>query len=257
LLILLKDFGYAARQPRQKKLEMSRQQVLQVGITAALVILFLVGCGGSAPTAVSEAPAATSAPEQAAATPTSEPPPATPTPEPPTPTPEPPTDTPTPEPPTATPTPEPPTATPTPAIINPQPGITLTGNLKDSEGKDSGTINFIVSEDGKSITLVDVIVKYEGSSVLLGFDKRIPISEGKIDTAVPDYSFLQVKSGTLHVPPSQENPDPALTREKKLTGQFTSPTEAKGTIDLLSEINWGKPQLIDFGIMEWSAKVKE
>jgi hypothetical protein len=80
--------------------------------------------------------------------------------------------TPTPEPPTDTPTPEPPTATPTPAIINPQPGITLTGNLKDSEGKDSGTINFIVSEDGKSITLVDVIVKYEGSSVLLGFDKE-------------------------------------------------------------------------------------
>jgi hypothetical protein len=66
-----------------------------------------------------------------------------------------------------------------------------------------------------------------------------------------------VKSGTLHVPPSQENPDPALSREKKLTGQFTSPTEANGTIDLLSEINWGKPQLIDFGIMEWSAKVKE
>lgn len=233
---------------------MSRQRVLQVGI-AVLVLLFLVGCGGSAPTAVSEVPAATSEPEQAVVTSTLVPP--TSTPEPATPTPEPPTDTPTPEPPTATPTPEPPTATPTPAIINPQPGITLTGNLKDSEGKDSGTINFIVSEDGKSITLVDVIVKYESSSVLLGFDKRIPISEGKIDTAVPDYSFLQVKSGTLHVPPSQENPDPALTREKKLTGQFTSPTEAKGTIDLLSEINWGKPQLIDFGIMEWSAKVKE
>jgi hypothetical protein len=55
---------------------MSHKQVLQVGIAVVLVMLFLVGCGGSAPTAVSEAPAATSAPEQVA----------TPTPAPPTPT---------------------------------------------------------------------------------------------------------------------------------------------------------------------------
>jgi hypothetical protein len=41
---------------------MSHQQVLQVGITVILVILFLVGCGISAPTAVSEAPAATPEP---------------------------------------------------------------------------------------------------------------------------------------------------------------------------------------------------
>jgi hypothetical protein len=216
---------------------MGRQQVLKVGIAVILVMLFLVGCGGSAPTAVSEAPAATSEPEQAAATPVQEQVAATPTP----------------ELPPDTPTPEPPTATPPPAIINPEPGITLTGNLKNSEGKDSGTINFVVSEDGKSITLVDVTVDYQGASVLLGFDKQIPISEGKIDTAVPDYGFLQVVSGNLNVPPPQENPDPALTREKKLTGQFTSPTEANGTIDLLSELNWGKPQIIDFGIMEWSA----
>ena len=80
-----------------------------------LVILFLVGCGNTAPTPVSEAPAATSAPEQAAATSTPEPPTATPifptaTPVPPTPTPEPPTATPIPP----TPTPEPATATPAP-----------------------------------------------------------------------------------------------------------------------------------------------
>jgi hypothetical protein len=74
----------------------------------------LIGCGGNAPTAVSEAPAATSAPEQAAATPTPVPPTSTPEPPTATPTPEPPTATPTPEPPTATPTPEPPTPTPTP-----------------------------------------------------------------------------------------------------------------------------------------------
>jgi len=71
---------------------MSHKQVLQSVIAVILVLSFLVGCGGSAPTAVSEAPAATSEPEQAAATPTPEPP--TSTPEPPTATPVPPTPTP-------------------------------------------------------------------------------------------------------------------------------------------------------------------
>jgi hypothetical protein len=71
---------------------MSHKQVLQLVIAVILVISFLVGCGGSTPTPVSEAPAATSAPEQAATL----------TPEPPTPTPELPTATPIP--PTATPT---------------------------------------------------------------------------------------------------------------------------------------------------------
>jgi hypothetical protein len=75
-----------------------------------LVILFLVRCGSTAPTPVSEAPAATSAPEQAA--------------------------TPMPEPPTATlvpltPTPEPPTATPIPPTPTPQPN--LLGKIFDQE----------------------------------------------------------------------------------------------------------------------------
>jgi len=74
------------------------------------MVFFLVGCGGDAPTAVSEAPAATSAPEQTAATST----------------PEPPTTTPTPVPPAATPTPAPPTATPTPESLSLQLGDTFT-----------------------------------------------------------------------------------------------------------------------------------
>ena len=59
---------------------MSVRQLLQGGITIILIILFLVGCGGNAPTSVSATPAAAAAPEQVP-TPTSEP--ATPTTEPP------------------------------------------------------------------------------------------------------------------------------------------------------------------------------
>jgi hypothetical protein len=82
---------------------MSHKQVLQLAIAVILVISFLVGCGESTPTAVSEAPAATSEPEQPVATPT----------------PEPPTITPIPKPPTETPTAEPPPPTPTSTILTP------------------------------------------------------------------------------------------------------------------------------------------
>jgi hypothetical protein len=82
---------------------MSRQEVLQLGIAVTLILLFLVGCGGTAPTPVAESPAATS-------------------------TPEPPTSTPTPEPPTPTAVP---TATPTPT---PTTGI-ITGMVLDNDGE--------------------------------------------------------------------------------------------------------------------------
>jgi hypothetical protein len=49
---------------------MNHKQVLQSVIVVILGILFLVGCGGTAPTPAAEAPTATSAPEQAVATPT-------------------------------------------------------------------------------------------------------------------------------------------------------------------------------------------
>jgi hypothetical protein len=58
---------------------MSRQHFSKVVITVILVISFLVGCGESAPTAVSEVPAATSTSEQSTDTPTVEAPEATPT----------------------------------------------------------------------------------------------------------------------------------------------------------------------------------
>lgn len=52
---------------------MSHKQVLNLVIAAILVLSFLVGCGGSAPTTGSEASATASALEQDAATPTPKP----------------------------------------------------------------------------------------------------------------------------------------------------------------------------------------
>lgn len=99
---------------------MSRQQTLPLGIAVLLFMLFLVGCGSTAPTSVSEAPAATSTPESPAATPT---------PIPPTPTPTPIPSTPTLTPVSSTPTPSIPAGTIQGTLINAATGKPLSGDL--------------------------------------------------------------------------------------------------------------------------------
>lgn len=223
---------------------MSRQPMLLLGIAVILAMSFLVGCGGSTPTPVSEAPPATSAPEQAAATPTAEP--ATSTPELPTETAVPPTATPVPP----TPTPELPTATPTPAIVNPQPDTTFIGAMEvsqpGSEGTaEDGSLEFSITEDGKaiasmSITLTEskcsvtsegVTSVVESESSTTSFEGPFPIAEGKIDAT--------------------------FNKNGKLKGQFTSPTEANGTINVVLTTVVGLGTLVncDLGEWNWSAKV--
>lgn len=136
---------------------MSRQRV-PLFFVLMLVILFLVGCGESAPTAVSEAPAVTSAPEQAVATPTPELPTLTPEPPTATPMPEPPAATPTPEPPTVTPTPEPPTPTPMPAG-NLAKGATLVLGLAEAEvGKISEATTIPINETSAKAGMKFIII---------------------------------------------------------------------------------------------------
>ena len=215
---------------------MSRQQTLSLGIVLILVMLFLMGCGGSAPT-VSEAPAATSAPEQEAIS----------TPEPPTSTPEPPPDTPTPEPPTDTPTPEPPTDTPTPAIINPEPGTTFTGAMEISQPGDEGTaesgsLEFTITDDGKALASVSISLTEFKCSVTSGGATSVVESGGFTTSLIGPYPMVEGKIET------------AFNESGTLHGQFTSPTEANGTIDLVLITN-GLP--CDFGMWEWSAEVAE
>jgi hypothetical protein len=128
---------------------MSYKQVLQSVIAVSLVLLFLVGCGGSAPTAVSEAPAAT------------------PTPEPPTATPVPPTATPVPP----TPTPEPPTATPTPA--GPKAG--------HWEGEPS--VSFEVTTDG-NIRDFKIVIPFPPSTCTITFEEIMVEADGAF--IIPD-----------------------------------------------------------------------
>lgn len=197
---------------------------------------FLVGCGGSAPTAVSEAPAATSAPEQAATTPTPEPPAATPTPEPPTATPIPPTATPVPP----TPTPIPPTDTPTPMVVQPQPGAVLIGEAEDSEDAKGTVVYFKVSGDGASIVTAGFGFVGPGQCDGITLEGGALFNAKSVDGPFP------ITEGGFEIP---------LPKGGELKGQFISPTEASGTIKAVGE--YASVASCEIGPSKWNAKVGE
>lgn len=216
---------------------MSRQQMLQLVSVGILILSFLVGCEDNTPLAVSEVPAATSVPEQSTATPTPEPPTATPTPEAPT-------ATRTPEPPTATLTSVPPTETPTPAVVNPQLGATFIGAMEVSEAGSSGTasggtVKLVISDDGSSITSAEIILT----------DLKCPSSSSGSTTLTvgdPAHSTL-INEGKIEIVASGLG-------KQSIEGQFTSPTEANGTMTMTLEIPLEKP--CDLGTWNWTAKAQ-
>jgi hypothetical protein len=126
--------------------------------------------------------------------------------------------------------------------FQPQPDATLTGILKRGEIEigeaasigtiESGTINLTISDDGAYITSVSVdLMTVRCGSVSSGnislrfenLEKPIPVVEGNI--AAP------------------------LFEDREIKGQFTSPTEARGTIDIGFDIPLAGT--CDFGTFNW------
>jgi len=201
---------------------MSRPRVLRLVVAVILAMLFLIGCESTAPAPVAEAPPATDTPVPSADTPIPEADaPAA-------------TSTPTPEPPT--PTPVPPTAIPTEESAQPQAGATFTGSMEssgeESEGTASGgTINFTISEDGASITSIEYTL---------------------VEVKCPNVSVDSLEQGA-DVSYSVTNGEiVASLARAKIQGEFSSPTEASGTIDLVVELPFSGS--CDLGMWNWSAK---
>lgn len=135
----------------------------------------------------------------------------------------------------AAPTPKPVEASPTPSsvpVLEPQPGATLTGAIEISGKASSGTISLTISEDGASVTSV---------SVTLTDLKCNGFSSGSITKRVD--TSLSTAEGI---------PAAYVDGIGEIEGQFTSPTEASGTIYLVLEIPFvGTCKL---GMWNWSAK---
>jgi hypothetical protein len=138
------------------------------------------------------------------------------------------------------------TEAPTQGASQPQPGVTLSGEIEASDIADSATINLKVSEDGTSITQVDVAIT--NVSVECSSDA----ASGSIESDSSEMSFMGP------YPITEGAVDASLSNDGKLQGMFTSPTEANGTINIISKQpdGAGGSMLCNFGTWEWSATAK-
>lgn len=122
------------------------------------------------------------------------------------------------------------------AILGPQPGATFSGPIEISGKASSGTISFTISDDGDSITSV---------SVLLSDLECDGMSAGSMETRAS--GPFPVTDGELAASPSNLG---------EIEGQFTSSTEAVGTINLRLEFSVLDQKIVcELGTWGWSAEV--
>jgi len=113
----------------------------------------------------------------------------------------------------------------------PQPNGTLTGPIEISGKASSGTITLTVSEDGKSLTFVTIALKdlkcdgFSAGSSSTGVAVTLPVDDGNLNGSLPSLG--------------------------KMSGHFSSPTEASGKVDLKWDTGGAAP--CELGEWKWSA----
>ncbi len=124
------------------------------------------------------------------------------------------------------------------APTEPTPGATFSGPINiDTQYASSATLRFTVSEDGTSLTRVEV----EFADL-----KCESLSAGSMMSAVS--GEFPLEGGEIAAAPEGIG---------KLTGRFTSPTQASGTITLTLEQDIpGSTLICEPGTWEWSAEAR-
>jgi hypothetical protein len=116
--------------------------------------------------------------------------------------------------------------------------------MESDTAEGSGTIALVLSDDGSSITQVNVTITNSSAECSNG-------SKGTVGFGSMEVSF----SGPW--PITDGNIDASLFKGGELKGKFTSPTEASGTIHVLGGVSLlGSPHTCDFGTWNWDAKAK-
>jgi PKD repeat protein len=116
--------------------------------------------------------------------------------------------------------------------VSPEAGITLTGPIEIFEGASDGTISLTISEDGSSLVSVSVTLSdlecngFSSGSITKSTVTSIAIAEGAVEASVGGIGQIE--------------------------GEFTSPTEASGSIHLTLEIPF--VGTCELGTWNWSAQ---
>jgi len=144
--------------------------------------------------------------------------------------------------------------------VQPQPGASLGGGIDVGDRASSGTLSFKISETGAAIT--DLQINLESANcndmITMGSvtdylsDPGIAITDGTFEGSLPamggmvtDYRFNP--GGSLPTPV----PDPYTVG--KISGRFTAPTTASGTITIFLGAAMSGGIVCELGTFDWSA----
>jgi hypothetical protein len=146
----------------------------------------------------------------------------------------------------------------------PTPGANFNGAIDVGDTATSGAIAFKISEDGASITGVNItLLDLECKGLTIGRihdtmrDLMIPISDGKFSTSIPALGASQVsESENYHMTTSPFDfpAFPDMGSVGQFEGKFSSSTNVGGTIQIyvLAAMT---DRACELGTFPWTAKV--
>jgi hypothetical protein len=131
-----------------------------------------------------------------------------------------------------------PTLTPSPEpVLAPKPGAKLAGPIDISGKASGGTISLTVGEDGTSIVSAGITLKDLKCD---GFSAGSMMNTATLSSPITKGSFAASASGV-----------------GEIKGQFTSPTDASGTINIAFKMTILNSSIAcDLGTWNWNAKAQ-
>jgi hypothetical protein len=163
----------------------------------------------------------------------------------------------TPEPPADTAVP--PTDTP-PPIPEPQPGATVSGSIATGDKASSGMLSFKVSETGDAITDLSISLEKANCNGMITMgsvmdylgDPGIAIADGAFEGPLPAMGGM-VTDYNFNPPDPFPSPVPDPYTVGQITGRFTSPTTASGTITIFLGAAMSGGVVCELGTFDWSS----
>ena len=144
--------------------------------------------------------------------------------------------------------------------IAPRPGATFSGPIKVGAKAGSGLLSFAVSEDGAALTNLRTSLQKANCNdmIIMGSvedytsDPGITIANGAIDGSLPAMGGM-VTDYSFHPGDSFPSPVPDPYTVGRITGRFTSPTSASGTITIFLGAAMSGGIVCELGTFDWSA----
>jgi hypothetical protein len=144
--------------------------------------------------------------------------------------------------------------------VPPKPGASFSGAINSGDKADSGTLSFVVSEDGIAITELGTSLQKANCSDMISMgsvsdyqsNPGITITGGAFEGALPAMGGM-VTNYNFNPPDPFPTPVPDPMTVGKIVGHFSTPTTASGTITIYLGAMMTGGVVCELGTFDWSA----